>query len=61
MRLFRNKKNGTLYEFISEATDCTNCHAFPPRMIVYHCHGMLEGQVWVREKDEFFEKFEEIH
>ena len=61
MRLFRNKKSGTLYEFIYEATDCTNYHIFQPRMVVYCCHGMLEGQIWVREKEEFFEKFEEIH
>ena len=53
--LFRNKKNGNLYEFVSKALDVTNTRD-DTEMVVYKFLDM----VFVRESEEFYEKFEAV-
>lgn len=52
--LWRNKKNGQLYEFLFYARDATNLPAYSG-VIVYRAP---DGTVWSRESHEFHEKFE---
>lgn len=58
--IFRNKKNGSLYDVLYEAHDATNSNV-GTLMVVYKHHDMLPSQVFVREKEEFYEKFEIVH
>jgi len=60
MRLFRNKKNGSLYELVCEAYDATNTRV-GTLVVIYKLHDMLPSQTFVREKEEFYEKFEAVH
>ena len=49
---YRNKKNGKIYIVLGEVFDCTNEKV----CILYN-----DGQkLFVREKNEFFEKFEKV-
>lgn len=51
-----HKKTGNKYFLISEALDCTNSRADTP--VYIYCN--LNGQLFVREKHEFWEKFEKV-
>ena len=50
---YRNKKNGKIYIVLGEVIDCTN-ERDGTVCILY----TDEKKVFVREKNEFFEKFE---
>ena len=52
---FRNKKNGMIYTYIDEVINCTNAQDGQV-MILYTKDNLL----FVREKEEFFQKFERI-
>lgn len=58
--LFRNKKSGSLYELVCEAFDATNSRA-GTLVVVYKLHDAMHNQTFVREKVEFYEKFEVVH
>lgn len=52
---YRNKKNGKIYIVLGKVTDCTN-ERDGTVCILY----TDETKLFVREKTEFFEKFEEV-
>ena len=51
-----HKKTGNKYYILHEALDCTNSRADTP--VYIYCN--LKGQLFVREKHEFWEKFERV-
>ena len=53
--VYRNKKKGNDYIYLGECLNCTNAQDGQD-MIVYARDGLL----FVREKKEFFEKFEKV-
>jgi hypothetical protein len=55
--LYKNKKNGNLYIYHGEIINATNKNDGQV-MILYG--SMKEGKKFVREKKEFFEKFEKL-
>lgn len=56
--LFRNNKNGNLYEMIDVATDCTNTRA-DTKVIIYSPVDTPD-KLFVREENEFSQKFTRI-
>lgn len=52
---FRNKKNGKIYMVLGEVSDCTN-ERDGTVCILY----TDEKKVFVREKKDFFKKFEKV-
>ena len=54
--LYRNKKKGTLYKLIGTAINCTNAQDGQIMLIYEPVEG--EHLVFVRERNEFYEKFE---
>ena len=52
---FRNKKNNQIYTYLNEVINCTNSHD-GQRMVLYTKDDLL----FVRDKEEFFCKFESI-
>lgn len=56
--LWRNKKNGNVYEVLQEATDCTNARD-GKEVFIYQPLDKREF-FFVREKEEFFQKFEKV-
>lgn len=65
MNLWRNKSNGQIYIYLSEATDCTNIHqqlhqeAKTDETVIY-CHELHPETIYARWKPEFLEKFEAV-
>ncbi len=55
--LVRSQKSNTLYTVIGEAIDCTNGREHIV-MILYQREGV--DKVFARDRDEFWEKFEEV-
>lgn len=53
---FRNKKTGNIYQLISYALDCTNERDGTP--VVLYCPEKQPETLYVREKEEFFRKFD---
>lgn len=58
--LFRNKKTGKMYDMLYKAIDCTNARD-GTRVVVYRKHEDYSGVVFVRELEEFYEKFEIVN
>lgn len=58
--IFRNKKNGNLYELLFEAWEATNSRA-GTLVVVYKRYDAMHNQTFVREKEEFYEKFDIVH
>lgn len=54
-KLYRNKKNGNLYIYHGEVINCTNEN---DGQVMVSYGSMEKGEKFVREKNEFFEKFE---
>lgn len=56
---FRNKKNGNIYEVIREdVINCTNAN--DDQIMVLYKSEEHQGMLFVREKSEFYIKFEEV-
>jgi hypothetical protein len=55
---FRNKKTGNIYRLISYAVDCTNERDGTP--VVVYCPDSEKETIYIREKEEFFKKFEAV-
>ena len=55
-RRFLHKKTGNIYNYLGEVTDCTNKNGGEVLCVLYERNGKL----FIREKNEFFEKFEEV-
>ena len=53
---FFNKKNRNIYNYLGEVIDCTNKRGNEVLCVLYEREGIL----FVREKNEFFEKFEKV-
>lgn len=53
---FFNKKNRNIYNYLGEVIDCTNKRGGEVLCVLYEREGIL----FVREKNEFFEKFEKV-
>lgn len=59
-KMYRNKKNGGLYELLGEAIDVTNSRN-GMEVVIYRPHGMAGvAQIYVREWMEFEQKFERV-
>jgi len=56
-KLYRNRKNDNLYMVLDEAIDCTN-ERDGLKVIIYSPIG--RDAVYVREEQEFLEKFMEV-
>ena len=56
--LYRNKKKGTLYKLIGTAINCTNAQDGQIMLIYEPYEQKEEHLVFVRERNEFYEKFE---
>jgi hypothetical protein len=56
--LYRNKKKGTLYKLIGTAINCTNAQDGQIMLIYEPYEQEEEHLVFVRERNEFYEKFE---
>ena len=65
MRLFKHIKSGHIYELLHEAIECTNARAhgkaFQPSVMVYRRTEPPYNTTFVRDREEFELKFEEIH
>ena len=55
-RRFLHKKTGNIYNYLGEVTDCTNKNGGEVLCVLYERNGKL----FIREKNEFFEKFEKV-
>ena len=58
--VFKNKKKGTLYKLIGTAINCTNAQDGQIMLIYEPIEQTNEHLVFVRERNEFYEKFEQI-
>ena len=56
--LYRNKKKGTLYKLIGTAINCTNAQDGQIMLIYEPFEQGDEPLIFVRERQEFYEKFE---
>lgn len=54
--IYRNKYNGALYRHLGIATD--KSHMRNNLLVDIYCHENNENAIFVREHDEFLEKFE---
>jgi hypothetical protein len=54
--VWRHKKTGQVYRWLADGVDCTNSR--DGTMVVIYCPDDCEHTVFVREHDEFYEKFE---
>lgn len=54
---WRNKKNGKLYNIVTEGTDCTNENPLIEKIVYREKHGL---KTWIRDAKEFYEKFEKV-
>ena len=52
-----NKKTGKSYRLCAIGTDCTNSRA-GTKIIAYVSLGKIGGKLYVREVEEFYDKFE---
>ena len=55
--VWKNKKNGKLYRILYYSVINTTNAQDGQKMVVYE---NMEGQIFVREQKEFYEKFEEV-
>lgn len=55
---YRNKKNGRLYDVLSQVIDCTNSRD-GTQVTLYAPHGSTVPH-YVRETQEFYQKFERV-
>lgn len=55
---WKNKKNGKIYEILGEGIDCTNIRD-GVKVFIYQPLDRRE-EYFVREQEEFYEKFEKI-
>lgn len=55
---YRNKKNKHIYVMLYQAVDCTN--ARDGTLVVVYRHESNQNQIFVRDADEFYEKFEPV-
>ena len=54
---FRHKKTGKFYALLAHGCDCTNSRAGTP--VVVYSPEEDPHAIYVREREEFYEKFEE--
>lgn len=59
MQLFRHNKTGNIYVLLHIGKDCTNCRE-GAQVAVYRYRGSDNGEIFVRELSEFYEKFTEV-
>ena len=55
---FRNKKNQKIYIYLADGIDCTNSRD-GTKVVIYHPNND-ENTIYVRDRKEFFDKFEKI-
>ena len=56
--IYKNKKKGTLYRLLGTAINCTNAQDGQIMFIYEPIEQRDEHLVFVRERNEFYEKFE---
>lgn len=56
---FKHNKTGNVYRLLAYATDCTNARDGTSSIV--YCSEDNENTIYVREQQEFFDKFSEIH
>jgi Pyruvate/2-oxoacid:ferredoxin oxidoreductase delta subunit len=56
---FKHNKTGNIYRLLAHAIDCTNSR--DGTACIVYCPDDAENTIYVREDQEFFDKFTEIH
>lgn len=54
--IYRNKRTGKRYRWLAAGVDCTNARDGTP--VVVYCPDDDEHTIWVREQEEFMQKFQ---
>ena len=56
--IYKNKKTGNLYRLLAVATDCTNSR--DSSNVIVYCPDDNEHSIFVRDIDEFNDKFDPV-